>query len=144
MRRLREALLALALGGALAACTSSGGTPAPSPKATSSDSTSVHIPSQHPLPPASRIRNNVKLRTQVAITSCVSTPSGWKAAGRAVNSGRKPQSYNITVFFTTRHATVLDYARTKLTVPPGHTGKWTAAARFAAERTTLCVLRGVG
>lgn len=78
------------------------------------------------------------------ITSCVSTPTGWKAVGSAVNPAKKAVRLKITVFFTTVSATVLDYSQTKVTVPPGATRTWTAAARFDAEPTMRCVLRGVG
>ncbi len=81
----------------------------------------------------------------MAITKCVSTPGGWKASGNAVNSSdTKRFKAKITVFFTTTSATVLDYAQTSVDVAPGKTGTWTAAAKFKAEPTMRCVLRGVG
>src|SRR3954470_9498104 len=117
--RVAVTLALSALGASFAGCTSSGGKP-------------------------SQIANSVKLRRQVQITSCVSTAGGWKAAGSAVNPAKKRLHLTITVFFTTTAATVLDYARTKVTVPPGATRTWTAAARFRPEPTMRCVLRGVG
>ena len=150
--KLRGFLLTVVVGGTLAACTSSGGSPAPthsgSTAATSSTKRStpaVRVPSQHLLPNPSRISNSVKLRRQVAITKCVSTAEGWKAEGNAVNTGSdKRFKATITVFFTTTSATVLDYAETKVDVAPGKTRTWSAAAKFDAAPTMRCVLRGVG
>jgi hypothetical protein len=143
--RFRAVLLAIVIGDSLVACSSSGRAHPPSAPATSKRPTSPsHIPSQHPLPNPSQITNSVKLRQQVAITGCTATPDGWRATGSAVNSGAKPHDFEITVFFTTTSATVLDYARTTVKVPPGQTGKWTASATFKAEPNMRCVLRGVG
>jgi|tagenome__1003787_1003787.scaffolds.fasta_scaffold20036837_1 hypothetical protein len=144
-RRVAVTLALSALGASLAGCTSSGGKPSPSAPPTQRPSSSAsRVPAQHPLPDPSQIANSVKLRRQVQITSCVSTAGGWKAAGSAVNPAKKRLHLTITVFFTTTAATVLDYARTKVTVPPGATRTWTAAARFRPEPTMRCVLRGVG
>jgi hypothetical protein len=129
----------------LVGCSSSGGNSAPSVTPTQRVSTSPsRIPSQHPLPDPSQITNSVRLRRQVQITSCVSTPTGWKAVGSAVNPAAKQIQLKITVFFTTTAATVLDYAQTKVSIPAGKTREWTAAARFRPEPTMRCVLRGVG
>ena len=150
IRRLSGVLLAMVAGAALAGCSSSGGgdtpaSPSRSGTSTGSPTSATRVPSQHPLPNPSKISNSVKLRRQVAITKCVSAPGGWKASGNAVNSSdTKRFKAKITVFFTTTSATVLDYAQTSVDVAPGKTGTWTAAAKFKAEPTMRCVLRGVG
>lgn len=98
---------------------------------------------QHPLPPARSIGNDLARRKHVTLTSCAALPGGWRAGGTATNPGRASVRYTITVFFTTTTATVLDYATTTVTVPAGgHTG-WQATAHFAAPDKLRCVLRGV-
>ncbi|SDJ09613.1 hypothetical protein SAMN05444157_1713 [Frankineae bacterium MT45] len=139
------ALLALSTAVVVSGCTSSGSSSAPtmtSPSA--SKSSASQIPPQHSLPAPASIRNDVKLRRQVSITSCAAKPGGWQAKGKAVNTGKKNVVLTITVFFTTTSATVLDYATTKVAVPAGGDADWTAAADFAAEPSMNCVLRGVG
>ncbi len=100
---------------------------------------------QYPLPTGT-ISNNTTAngpRTQVAITSCAAVDGGWGASGTAKNPGTSAVTYDITIFFTSTGATVLDYATASVKVAAGKTENWTAAAKFAAPSNVLCVLRGV-
>lgn len=88
--------------------------------------------------------NNVKLRANVAMTSCKSVGGGWAATGTASNPGKKDIDYTITVFFTTTTATVINSTQTHLTVKPGEKKTWTATKKFTTPAKMLCVLRGIG
>jgi hypothetical protein len=96
---------------------------------------------QHPLP--ATVPNVVSLRRNVTVTSCHAISGGWEASGTASNPGAGPVTYQITIFFTTPRATVLDYAAASVAVQPGKTGGWTAEQHFATVPGILCVLRGV-
>jgi hypothetical protein len=138
---------------ALAACTSSGtgGPPGPSTPATGPSATGsasgpgtkpVKVPSQHPLP--TRPPKQTDKHRDVAVTHCRSTAHGWEAVGSATNASAKSVSYRITVYFTTKKATVIDYARAHVSVPAGQTGTWTARARFdTAGQDMLCAVVAV-
>jgi len=97
---------------------------------------------QHPLP-SGTIPNVVTKRKAIAISGCSAVSGGWQVEGSASNSGTARQTFEITIFFTTASATVLDFARTTVTVEAGRTQKWYASANFTAPRDTVCVLRGV-
>jgi hypothetical protein len=88
--------------------------------------------------------NEPGLRANATLTRCKSTSEGWKATGVVTNPGTARRTYTITVFFTTRSATVLGWAETQVTVQPRRKATWTVTDRFVAPAKTLCVLRGVG
>lgn len=131
--------LALLVGG----CTSSqnGDHPTGSPSPVVSHTPAAF--SQHPLPPEKSIINSVTRRKQVEISDCSAVAGGWGASGTAKNPEGEKTTYEITIFFTTSSATVLNFARTSVSVEPGQTAKWTASAKFATPKDTRCVLRGV-
>ena len=66
-----------------------------------------------------------------------------RATGTAVNPGTTPISYAITSYFSTQHATVIDYATTTINVAPRHSQQWAATKAFTPPGPMLCVLRGV-
>jgi hypothetical protein len=142
-RRAVSLILAGAILAAVAGCTMN---PAPVKTATPTPAALGNgLPSGvTPAPVPTTVPNDPSARKDVQMTSCVATPAGWKAGGTVTNDGAKPADYTITVFFTTNKATVIDNARTQLTVAAGKTARWTAAKDFAAAPGTLCVLRGVG
>ncbi len=90
------------------------------------------------------VPNKPALRTKVAINACAAAAGGWAASGTARNPGKTSTTYRITVFFTTKNATVIGTAATKVHVPSGATRRWRADAKFTAANPTQCVLRGVG
>ncbi|MBK9159230.1 MAG: hypothetical protein IPM11_14190 [Micropruina sp.] len=59
------------------------------------------------------------------------------------NPGSASRTYTVTVFFTSKAATVLASASTTATVDPGKEAEWSVNATFAAPEGTRCVLRGV-
>lgn len=142
-RRRRLLLLAAAAAAVLSSCSnaSSSAVSTSSTVATGGHGAVTTIPEQHPLPSA--IPNNPRLRHSITITGCSAIPGGWKASGTAVNTGSAPISYKITIFFTTPHSTVIDYADTSVTVAPGKKGTWTAQQKFATVPGMICALRGV-
>lgn len=131
-------VLAIACAAALAAC-STAPSAGPTPKHTPTPAVT-----QHPLPAASDIPNNVAQRKYVSLTACRETHGGWAATGVATNPGPGATDYAITIFFTSTSATVLDYATTSVSVGAGGHATWRAEAQFAAPSRVLCVLRGVG
>jgi hypothetical protein len=90
------------------------------------------------------VPNNVQLRGNVQIGACKAVPGGWEATGTAINPTSKAITYTVTVFFTTRQATVVATGATKVDVKPGAHQPWAVRKSFAAPNPTLCVLRGVG
>ena len=90
------------------------------------------------------MRSGPSVPRSVAITSCKRVDGGWSATGTAANPGAEDASYTVTIFFTTKQATAVDFALTTVSVPAGGTVTWTASKQFAAPDGTLCVLRGVG
>jgi hypothetical protein len=108
----------------------------PAPKVTSTAPPLV----QNSLPRS--IPNSPSVRKNVVITSCQAGGGGWIAKGTAKNTETKEATFRITVFFTATGGTVQDYAATTVKVAPGATGNWTAAKKFAAQKTTTCVLTG--
>lgn len=102
---------------------------------------------QNQLPDPAKLVNDVKKRKQIQLSKCSASDGGWQAQGTATNkSGQTTADFKITVFFTTPHATVLDYAATTVRVPAGKEAQWTAAKKFEVPKDTtmLCVLRSVG
>ncbi|GAA1271050.1 hypothetical protein GCM10009677_24910 [Sphaerisporangium rubeum] len=129
------ALLALTL---LTACSTT--TPPPDKPATPQANPPAAIP-RHPIP--TKIANNPGIRDRVTQTKCAAIPGGWSAAGTATNPGDHPVTYKIIVHFTTTHATTLDYAQTRVTVPPGKTATWTAEKHFTPQPHMLCPMPGI-
>jgi hypothetical protein len=149
---IRRGVQALALTGAavasLAAC--GGGS-----KSHSSTSTTLALPAptlphgvtgDTALP--SNIPNNPQLRGNVQIASgtagCKAAPGGWEATGTAINPSDKDITYEVTVFFTTTSATVIDAGHTDVKVKAHGSSPWTVSDKFNAAPQMLCVLRGVG
>lgn len=91
-----------------------------------------------------KVPNDTKLRKNVLLSTCEKTDKGWSAAGTASNPGKKTVEYEITVFFTTSQATVIETGKTKVEVKPGKDAKWSIKKDFKTAPTMLCVLRGVG
>ncbi|MDN3359070.1 hypothetical protein [Actinomadura sp. DC4] len=94
-------------------------------------------------PVPTKIANEPKVRKNVALTKCAEIPGGWSAEGTATNPGKKPVTYKITVHFTTRQATTLDYAEALVPVAPGKTVPWAAEKEFHAEKKMLCPTPGI-
>lgn len=90
------------------------------------------------------VPNAPSKRSAVTITDCVAADKGWQAKGKADNQGKQPETYTITIFFTTDKGTVIGTGDTKVTVDPGKTGSWTVNGALTPAPKTLCVLRGVG
>ncbi|HBX79825.1 MAG: hypothetical protein WAV45_01980 [Propionibacteriaceae bacterium] len=82
-------------------------------------------------------------RKSVSLTECAAASGGWRAAGTVKNPGSASRTYTVTVFFTSKAATVLASASTTATVDPGKEAEWSVNATFAAPEGTRCVLRGV-
>ncbi len=89
------------------------------------------------------VANVVPLRQLVTLTGCDAEPGGWRAAGAASNPTSKAVTYTITVFFTTDQATVETFGKTTVTLPAQKSTAWTLPVLFAADPSTLCVLRAV-
>lgn len=144
--KVRVDLLAVVVGltvaVVLSGCSTSSSTSVPvATPTTAAPPSATTVPVQHPLP--STVPNNLTLRKNVAITACHAVTGGWAAEGTATNPGTSPDNYQITVFFTTPRATVLDYATVAVAVQPGKTAQWTAEQHFATVPGMNCVLRGV-
>ena len=129
--------------GLVSGCTASG--PQPSPTPTTRQQSVRGLPAGV-IPSTSiptEVANDADARKNVETTGCAKVSHGWKATGVARNPGKSATTYTVVVFFTTDTATVIDTARTTVTVRPHGTAKWTAAQTFTAPQRTLCVLRGV-
>ncbi len=85
--------------------------------------------------------NSVAARKAVTLAGCTATSAGGLAAG-AVTAARTA-TYTVTVFFTTRGATVIGYATTSVRATPGKAVPWRASGHFRAPHGMTCVLRGV-
>lgn len=96
---------------------------------------------QHSLP--ATVANQPAVRSRVQVTGCMPITNGWRASGTATNPGTGTARYQITVYFTTTSASVLDYDIVKVSAGPGKTVTWTAAKTFLAQPKTLCALVGV-
>lgn len=148
---MRKTVITLAAVAAVAGCSSSAstghhtGSPSGATTSTSPAATAPPI-SQHPLPPDSQLVNDLKKRKAVALTKCGATEGGWGASGTATNpSPTQAADYTISIFFTTVHATVIDFATAKINVAPGSTQNWTASQKFGIPSGTqlYCVMRAV-
>ncbi|RCG29940.1 hypothetical protein DQ384_17405 [Sphaerisporangium album] len=134
---LKAAVVGAVLSSALTACSS----PAP-PVGTA---TPTPVPASPPpqVSPPKAIPNEPGQRKNVKQTSCAAVPGGWAAEGTAANRGTTPVTYSITVFFTTTAATVLDFAKTEVSVKPGEVAKWKASKNFEAPDKVLCPMPGI-
>lgn len=90
------------------------------------------------------VPNNLDKRGAVALTGCAAARNGWEASGTATNPDKGATKYMITVFFTTNQATVEGDGTTTIDVAAGKAAHWKIDARFSADPSTTCVLRGVG
>jgi hypothetical protein len=95
--------------------------------------------------PAARVPltvpNSVTARKAVTLTGCTATSAGGLATGTV--TGTRAATYTITVFFTTRGATVVGYATARVHAAPGKATPWRASGHFRAPHGMSCVLRGV-
>ncbi len=98
---------------------------------------------QRAIPPDRQIVEVPALRKTIALTGCSAASGGWAGKGTAHNPGSVDRTYHIMVFFNDKYSRTIDYATTSVTVAPGQTLDWTAAARFTAPAGTQCVLRGL-
>lgn len=88
------------------------------------------------------VPNQKAARANVQITDCAGRNDSWVASGNARNPGNTDTTYDITIFFTTSAATVVQTGHTTVHVPAGKTGKWSVSGKVQAEGKILCVLRG--
>ena len=131
---------------AAAGCSSSTHRAQQSSGASSPQSATSAPMSQYPLPPDSQLANDITKRKAVALTQCGATDGGWGASGTAKNpSSTSAADYKITVYFTTPHATVINFATTKVSVAAGGSQTWAASQKFALPQGTqlVCVLRAI-
>jgi hypothetical protein len=128
---------------ALSACTPAAPASSPPPSHTTTAAGGLP-PGVEPAPVPTDVPNVVALRKHVTMTACAGDADGWHASGTASNPSKKDAKYTITVFFTTRSATVIDTASTTVEVAPGGREKWTATKDFTTGGQLNCVLRGVG
>jgi hypothetical protein len=145
-------LLAAALTAAVgvAGCTGGEGTDTPTGGGKTS-TTSEPEESAQALPPGvvaatsvpTKVPNKPALRRNVTVSKCAAVSGGWAASGVAKNGGDSPTTYTITVFFTTKNATVIGTGSTKVTVDAGASKTWAVSKKMHAADPTLCVLRGV-
>lgn len=112
-----------------------GGSPSPAAAAVAAGTPAQRIPLVVP--------NSVRARRAVTLTDCAVTRSGGHASGTVTAPGASAATYTITVFFTTRQATVIGYGTTKVHAAPGKATPWQAGGRFTASHGMRCVLRGV-
>lgn len=89
------------------------------------------------------VPNSVRARRAVTLTGCAATGSGGHGSGTVIAAGRSAAIYTITVFFTTRQATVIGYGTTKVHAVPAKTIPWAVGTHFKAPPGMRCVLRGV-
>jgi hypothetical protein len=87
------------------------------------------------------VPNQVPARRAVTLAGCTATPAGGLATG--IITATRTGTYAITVFFTTRGATVIGYAATTVHATPGKATRWQASGHFTAPAGMRCVLRGV-
>jgi plastocyanin len=96
------------------------------------------------VPVPTSVPNVVADRKNVTLTGCAASLGGWGATGKATNPGSSAVTYELTIFFTTSHATNVNYATASVTVAPGATVDWQANKSFIIQSPPLsCVLRGV-
>lgn len=114
-----------------------------SPSSSAAAPAASQPPKQYPLP-TEKVANVVDKRKAVDVSNCKATPGGWGASGTVRNEDANPETYAITVYFTTTHATYIDYAQTNVIVPAHGSRPWAVAKNFTRSGTLLCVLTGVG
>ena len=90
-----------------------------------------------------KVANEPSLRKNVTQTSCAAIPGGWSAGGTAQNPGPHAVTYKITVYFTTEHATTLNFAVATVHVPAGQSSAWVAQKKFKAQPQMLCPMPGI-
>lgn len=129
----------LAAGLCLAACSSSGN---PSSSTATTTTTTRPVATQTIVPGS--VPNQPSVRKDVTMSNCAASPGGWSAGGTVRNTLDKTATYTITVFFTNTGYTDLAYGVTKVPLDAGKSTIWSVKATFAAPRSVLCVLRGVG
>jgi hypothetical protein len=105
------------------------------PSTSHAASAAADIPTKVPNKPADR--------KAVTLASCTPSGKGVAAKGTVNRQGKGPADYTITVFFTTSHATVLNFGKTEVHAEPGKPASWTVAKDFSAPKDVRCVLRGV-
>lgn len=88
------------------------------------------------------VPNSVRARKAVTLTGCAATRAGGHASGIVIAPGTGVATYTITVFFTTRQATVIGYGTAKVRARPGRTTPWAVGRHFKAPPGMRCVLRG--
>jgi hypothetical protein len=142
-----------AVAAALIAATGCGGGQAPSPARPAASSPAASAPSRtaggtEAAAPAVRripltVPNQAQARKAVTLASCAGTKAGGHAAGTIAAPGTSAATFTITVFFTTRQATVLGYAATTVRAAPGQATPWKVSGHFTAPPGLRCVLRGV-
>jgi hypothetical protein len=113
------------------------GRPGGSPPARAAGDARPAGPARIPL----KVPNQVPARRAVTLARCTATPGGGLAAGTV--TAARAGTYAITVFFTTRAATVIGYAAATVHANPGKATRWQASGHFTAPRGMRCVLRGV-
>ena len=126
----------------VAACGTSGHHAAPTTGPTLPRPTSTHTLTAGPSIPLD-VPNVPADRHNVTIGSCAGDSNSWHAAGTATNSTGVPATYEVTVFFTTEHATVLGFASTKVLTAAHKQATWSVASKFVNSGSLRCVLRGV-
>lgn len=87
------------------------------------------------------VPNQVPARRAVTLAGCTASSAGGLATGTI--TATRTSTYAITVFFTTRGATVIGYAATTVHAAPGKAIRWQASGHFTAPAGMRCVLRGV-
>ena len=143
---MAAALIAAGCGGSQAAGPAGGARPAAGSPAGTAPSRAVG--GTRAAAPAVRripliVPNQARARRAVTLASCGGTKTGGHAAGTITAPGTSAATYTITVFFTTRQATVLGYAATTVRAAPGQATPWNVTGHFTAPRGLRCVLRGV-
>ena len=89
------------------------------------------------------VPNSVRARKAVTLTDCTASGAGGHATGTVTAPGTSAATYTITVFFTTRQATVIGYGTAKVRAVPGKATPWAIGRDFKAPPGMRCVLRGV-
>ena len=145
--RITKTVSVLTLAGALAltGCTSTHQTAAkqPSSAVPSTHATPVQAPVTAARSIPNSVPNQVAARKAVVMTGCAASSTGWRAGGDVTNSSKHAANYTITVFFTSPHATVLNYGRTTVSISSGATKHWSIDAALPGTKQARCVLRGV-
>jgi hypothetical protein len=102
--------------------------------------TIVYTPASS-LPPAGG--NVVAKYRQVTAGKCEAISGGWQLSGTVTNSTSATDTYDILVYFTDDHATVLDSASVSVTAAAGATESFTASKKFTTPPTMRCVIVSV-